>query len=233
MNKSKLYLVTLLLVLLFNIGKCEPIPEMIINPDHNTIITSKMAVDIATQYLYDNSGKEDIEKWKDSIIHINYVQYSDGDRRWIVSIFQNAWANPLNAAISLSPVTGDIIDVHITNIGDFRDVISIWEAENGKQEFWDISLKQLYSLLYRVQTNETSYQEGMITTEDVSSIISEDLNMETLSFSYSLTFHPDWQLSQYCWEAFVYYNDECIYLYYLDAYDGKILDVISQSDGVG
>ena len=76
MNKSKLYLVTLLLVLLFNFGKCEPIPEMIINPDHNTIITSKMAVDIATQYLYDNSGKEDIEKWKDSIIHINYVQYT-------------------------------------------------------------------------------------------------------------------------------------------------------------
>ena len=81
--------------------------------------------------------------------------------------------------------------------------------------------------------NHYAKKNGMITTEDVSSIISEDLNMETLSFSYSLTFHPDWQLSQYCWEAFVYYNDECIYLYYLDAYNGKILDVISQSDGVG
>ena len=81
--------------------------------------------------------------------------------------------------------------------------------------------------------NHYAKKNGMITTEDVSSIISEDLNMVTLSFSYSLTFHPDWQLSQYCWEAFVYYNDECIYLYYLDAYNGKILDVISQSDGVG
>ena len=39
--------------------------------------------------------------------------------------------------------------------------------------------------------NHYAKKNGMITTEDVSSIISEDLNMETLSFSYSLTFHPD------------------------------------------
>ena len=173
----------------------------------------------------------------DETIKANFVLLENGQKAWIVTLFDDASHDPTDISVLISSPDGTIVDLQTTQIGYFKTIRDMWQEKLGDAGAWSLEMKAMYSRLYTAHSDYTLPDETMIQQEEATVIALKEIpnvisiDQVLYSFSYNSSAHE--ANEQYVWRIIFVSNGIKRYQVNLSAIDGSVLDVIPLHEGLG
>jgi len=192
------------------------------------------AIQIAQSEACEKRNTTDIA---DETIKANFVLLENGQKAWVVTLFDDAFQDPTDISVLISSPDGVILDVQTTNIGYFKLIRNRWQEKMGDADTWNLEMKALFDRLYTMHDDYVIPDETMIQQEQAASIalqkIPDDLSVDQILYDSSYHSSARKENEQYVWRITIVSNGIKRFQVNLSAIDGAVLDVISLCKGLG
>lgn len=168
-------------------------------------------------------------------VKARFVKLENGQDAWSVMIDHNNETLDVGMAVILSPKDGAIMDC-LTNEENELNLVLLeqWKKQKGDLRAWSAGDKALFDWLYgssETYADSSQYSVGMEkATEIALSALSEPL--QGLSCTFKLLSETPEGPAQAVWLVTIGKDGREIYVVYVSAVDGTVMDIVKES-GLG
>ncbi len=173
----------------------------------------------------------------DETVKASFVLLENGQKAWVVTLFDDALQDPTDISVLISSPDGEILDVHTTSIGYFKSIRNRWQEKMGDADTWNLEMKALFDSLYTMHDDSVIPDETMIQQEQATSIalqeIPGDLAVDQILYDLSYNSSARKENERCVWRITIVSKGIKRFQVNLSAIDGAVLDVISLCEGLG
>lgn len=210
-----------------------PLPKELTTFSTNDLSMSD-AIRIAQSEACERRNTTDIA---DEAIKASFVLLENGQKAWVVTLFDDAFQDPTDVSVLISSPDGAILDVQTTNIGHFKIIRNRWQEELGDADAWNLETKALFDRLYTMHDDHVIPDETMIQQEQAAGIalqeIPDDLSVDQILYDLSYHSSARKENEQYVWRITIVSKGIKRFQVNLSAIDGTVLDVLPLCEGLG
>lgn len=199
-------------------------------------IPMEQAVDLAMNIACEKRGTT-LEDLEGELVRASLAELESGEHAWVVSIFDDAFADPMLVSVMINATNGDALDIFTTTYGYFGQVRDAWEQQKGEYDFWSLEDKALFDRLYREWDYHTIPNDKVVTQQQAIEIaihaISETIQEPKFSCSFVQVKAQNESTFEYEWMISIWSKGKKVYQVNLSAEEGTVLDVFDLGRGLG
>lgn len=171
------------------------------------------------------------------LVRASLAELESGEHAWIVSIFDDAFADPMLVSVMIDALNGEILDVFTTTYGYFGQVRDAWKLQKGEYDFWSLEDKALFDRLYREWDYHVVPNNTVITQQQAMEIALQAVPVSLRNCQCSYTFvqnqPQDGKVPEFQWIVTIWSNEQKKYQVIISAEEGTVLDVFDLGTGLG